>query len=74
MWLNFESPFVDFLGLVALEFEALRSITCGVIVLVIIHMPTPNSNVISPMSSIIILGTFVCLQCLLMSIVHLTLK
>ncbi len=76
MWLKFESPFVDFLGLVALGFEALQCITWGVIVLVIVHMPTPNSNVISPMSSIITLGMgpFVCLKCLLMSIVHLTLK
>ncbi len=76
MWLKFESPSVDFLGLVALGFEALRSVTWGAFVLVIVHRPTPNSNVISRMSSTIILGMgpFVCLKCLLMFIVHLTLK
>jgi hypothetical protein len=76
VWLKSESPSIDFLGLVALSFETLQFATWGAFVLMIVHMPTHNSNVISPMSSTIILGVgpFVCLKCLLLSIVHLTLK
>jgi len=76
VWLKFESPSIDFLGLVALGFEKLQSITWDAFVLVIVDMPTPNSNGISLISSTIILGMgpFVCLKCLLMSIAHFTMK
>jgi hypothetical protein len=58
VWLEFESTLVDLLGLTTLRLEGLGSTTWGAFVLVIICKPTLGSNVISPMSSTIILGGF----------------
>ncbi len=55
-WSKSKSPNVDFLGLVTLGLEGLGSTTWGTFVLMIIYMPRFGSNVISPMSLIIILG------------------
>jgi len=51
-----ESPFVNFLSLATLGLEGLESTTWGSLVLMIVHRPTFGSNVISPISSITILG------------------
>jgi hypothetical protein len=56
-WSKFESPYVDFLGLVALGLEGLRSATWGALVLLTICGHTFGFNVISLMSSTTILGT-----------------
>jgi hypothetical protein len=55
-WSKSKSPYASLLGLVALGLERLGSATWGGLVLMIIYMPTLGSNVISLMSSIIILG------------------
>ncbi len=55
-WSESESPSIDFLSLVALGLEGLGSTTWGALVCVTVCRPMLNSNVISPMSSTIILG------------------
>ncbi len=55
-WSKFESHFVDFSSLITLRLEGLGFTTWGALVLVIVHGPTPSSNVISPRSSTTILG------------------
>ncbi len=55
-WSESKSPSNDFLGFITLKLEGLGSTTWGALVLMIICEPTPGSNVISPMSSITILG------------------
>jgi hypothetical protein len=56
VWSISKSPYAGLLGLVALGLERLGFATWGALVLMIIYMPTLGSNVISLMSSIIILG------------------
>jgi hypothetical protein len=56
VWSKYESLYIDFSSLVALRLEGFRSVTWGTLVLVTICKPTGGSNVISPMSSTIILG------------------
>jgi hypothetical protein len=51
-WLKSESCFVDFEGLATLRLEGLGCTTWGALVLMIVCGPTPDSNVISLMSSI----------------------
>jgi hypothetical protein len=53
-WSKSESPFVDFLGLVTLKLEGLESTTWGSLVLMVVHRPTFGSNVISPMSLVVV--------------------
>ncbi len=56
VWSKFKSSYASLLGIVALGLERLGSTTWGAFVLMVICRPTHDSNVISSMSSIIILG------------------